>query len=215
MPGSFVILRSEATRSLLPPPGGQILRCAQDDRLARLPGTRMRGMATVAPTELHPSVCPLDCPDACSLEVRVEEGASSRSEAAASTRSRRGTSARRCGATRSTSTETAACGTRESATGRKGRGPVPPGELGRGARSHRRQAAGTSRPGGRRSDPAALLRRLERIPLAGHDGRPSLLPPRRFAAGAHGLRRARRARGVRALRQDGRGSRCRTTRTRV
>ena len=31
-------------------------------------------MATVGPTELLPSVCPLDCPDACSLAVRVEDG---------------------------------------------------------------------------------------------------------------------------------------------
>jgi anaerobic selenocysteine-containing dehydrogenase len=31
-------------------------------------------MAAVTPTQLLASVCPLDCPDACSLEVRVEEG---------------------------------------------------------------------------------------------------------------------------------------------
>jgi anaerobic selenocysteine-containing dehydrogenase len=31
-------------------------------------------MATAAPTEHLPSVCPLDCPDACSLDVRVEAG---------------------------------------------------------------------------------------------------------------------------------------------
>ncbi len=31
-------------------------------------------MADVTPTQILPSVCPLDCPDACSLEVRVEGG---------------------------------------------------------------------------------------------------------------------------------------------
>ncbi len=31
-------------------------------------------MAAGTPTQILPSVCPLDCPDACSLEVRVEEG---------------------------------------------------------------------------------------------------------------------------------------------
>src|SRR6266496_2634887 len=31
-------------------------------------------MAALTPSRILPSVCPLDCPDACSLEVRVEEG---------------------------------------------------------------------------------------------------------------------------------------------
>ncbi len=31
-------------------------------------------MAAGTPTQILPSVCPLDCPDACSLEVHVEEG---------------------------------------------------------------------------------------------------------------------------------------------
>src|SRR5438552_3629327 len=31
-------------------------------------------MAALTPTQSLPSVCPLDCPDACSLDVRVEEG---------------------------------------------------------------------------------------------------------------------------------------------
>src|SRR6266542_996107 len=31
-------------------------------------------MSAVTPTQILPSVCPLDCPDACSLEVRVEDG---------------------------------------------------------------------------------------------------------------------------------------------
>src|SRR5215831_2977861 len=31
-------------------------------------------MASAAPGRTLPSVCPLDCPDACSLDVRVEDG---------------------------------------------------------------------------------------------------------------------------------------------
>src|ERR1700719_5379668 len=38
------------------------------------PTARMEGMATVGPTEHLPSVCPLDCPDACSLDVSVQDG---------------------------------------------------------------------------------------------------------------------------------------------
>ena len=58
-----------------------------------------------------------------------------------------------------------------------------------------REAARDARAPGRRGDPAGLLRRLERLPLAGHDRCPALLSPRRLAPAAHRLRGAlRRAR---------------------
>ena len=50
----------------------------------------------------------------------------------------------------------------------------------------------------RRGDPPALLRRVERLPLAGHDRRAPLLPPRHVAAAADRLRGAVGPRGARA-----------------
>ena len=66
--------------------------------------------------------------------------------------------------------------------------------LGRGPRSRGDEAGRDPRPLRRRSDPALLLRRLERPAVTGHDRRPALPPARRLAPRAHGLRRGDRAR---------------------
>ena len=58
---------------------------------------------------------------------------------------------------------------------------------------------------GRRSDPAVLLRRLERAAHAGHARRRPLPPVRHVAARAHRVRGADRRRSAGALRQDAGG----------
>ena len=147
--------------------------------------------------------CPLDCPDACSLAVSVEQGRVTKIDGShRHAVDQRASSAPRSAASADASTATIACSVPEIRTGPKGKGQFRARLVGRSARRHRqpdRRGADAER---RRSDPALLLRRLERPAHAGL-GRRALLPPaRRLAARAHGVRRADGRGGARPLRQD-------------
>ena len=161
------------------------------------------------------SACPLDCPDACSLEVTVADGRVVKVDGArVATRSPTATSAPRCATSREHLYGADRVAPPAAAGRSQGRGALRAALLGRGARPRRREAGRGARPARRRGDPAVLLRRLERLAVAGHDRRAPLPAARRLAARAHGLRRADRTRGDRPLRQDG-GRRLRRLRARA
>ena len=158
-----------------------------------------RGLAGMSasrdPGEQHvESACPLDCPDACSLDITLSDG---RVVAVGGMREEPGhataTSAPRCGDTRSTSTGRRASRIRASAKGRKGEGRFRRASWDEALDlvAARMRAVRDTR-GGEGILPV-LLRRFQRLSLPGHDGRAALLPPRRVAPAADGLRRARRA----------------------
>ena len=146
--------------------------------------------------------CPLDCPDACSLAVSVEQGKVTKID----------------GSRRHDITNGFICAKVRGFAGRvygndrlqfpadphrpQGQGPVPPRVVERGARRHRQPHRRGAHAQRRRGDPPLLLRRLERPADAGSRRRALLPPPRRVAAGAHGVRRADRRRRARPLRQD-------------
>ena len=156
-------------------------------------------MATETVPAANESACPLDCPDACSLERR-RRGRPRRPHRRQPREPRHRRLHLRQGprASPSTSTARSACLTRR-APRRKGEGRFERDLLGRGARPRRGAASGDARAARRRGDPALLLRRLERLAHPGHDRRPPLPPARRVAARAHGLRGARRGAPPRGL----------------
>ena len=145
-------------------------------------------------------MCPLDCPDACSLEVTVEDGRVAKLDGSTSTRSPTASSARKVrrfpehlyGRDR-------LLASRRCATATKGSGAFERVDLGRGARPRRRAMAA------RRASAAAASRSCRSATAArtaahpGHDRRAPLPPPRRLAPAAHGLRGADRARPRPAL----------------
>ena len=162
----------------------------------------MRAWPPATPTQILPSVCPLDCPDACSLEVRVEEG---RVVEVGGSRVNPVTAGFICAKVRRFPEHVHGPrrirypGVRE---GRKGEGRfrrVSWDEALNLVVSRMKDLAAAGRGG---AHPALLLRRLERIPLAGRGGRPPLSPARRFPARAHRLRGPVGARRDRPLRQD-------------
>ena len=85
-------------------------------------GERMKtATSTLASEHNVATVCPLDCPDSCSLDVTVQDGRiTDDRRLARRTRSRAATSAPRCGAFRSGCTAPIACSIRPSARDRKG-----------------------------------------------------------------------------------------------
>ena len=92
------------------------------------------------------TACPLDCPDACSLDVTVERGRIVRRSTAATARRRpTATSAARCGASIGASTARSDCCTRRSARARKARGEFRARHLGRSARSRLQGGCGEAR----------------------------------------------------------------------
>ena len=165
-------------------------------------GRHERG-ATAASTHVE-SACPLDCPDACSLDVTVERRPGRRrSTAATRTRSRAATSAPRCGATPTTSTGRSRLLAPARARGPQGRGTVPSAPRGtRRSASWRTSSRGcATAAAGRRSCPSptaartAISRRTRRTPASSRR-----LGASRLAA--DGVRRARHGAPPGALRQD-------------
>ncbi len=111
-------------------------------------------MATVAPTQSLPSVCPLDCPDACSLEVEVD---GDRVVQVGGSRANPVTAGYICAKVRRLPEHVhgpyrVLSPRREGGTER-GRA-FPARFLGRGARPHRRAHEGAGAAGGGRADPA-------------------------------------------------------------
>ena len=169
----------------------------------------MEAAARPEPSRVVSSACPLDCPDACSLEVTVEDGRVVKVDGEPRQPAhRRASSAPRCADFPSTSTARSGCSTRRGAAGARARA----GSSGSpGTRRSTSLAAGSARRATRWGGEAIL-------PLsyggsngcltAGHDRRAALPPPRRLAPGAHGLRRAHRRARRRAS-----TARCRASRS--
>ena len=157
-----------------------------------------------APERHVASACPLDCPDACSLDVTVAEG---RVVAIGGSRVNPVTHGYICAKVREFprhmygEARLLQPGLRD---GPKGEGRFRAVSWDEALALVSQQAPRGPEPQRGRGDPAVLLRRLERLPLAGHDGRAALPPARRVAAGAHGLRRAFGRGQRRSLRQDDR-----------
>ena len=150
------------------------------------------------------TACPLDCPDSCTIDVTVEKGRVVKIDGGDENPVTRGFI---CGkvrrfAERVYGEDRAALS--GGAAGRQRARHVRPRHLGRGARSDRDAHGRDPRQQGRRSDPALLLRRIERAADAGHQRRGAVPRVRHLAPGAHGLRRADRRGQPGALRQDGR-----------
>ena len=80
--------------------------------------------------------------------------------------------------------------------------PLRAGVVGRSPGTRRREADGGEAQMGRRSDPALLLRRLERVADAGHERRHVVQAARRVASCANRVRRADRRRQPGDVRQD-------------
>ena len=137
--------------------------------------------------------CPLDCPDACSLDVSVEQGKVTRIDGSRRPTSPTASSAARSAASPVASTATTGCIPADPHRP-EGQGRVPPGVVERGARRHRQPHRRGAHAQRRRGDPALLLRRLERPAHAGRRRRTLLPAPWRLAPGAHGLRGADRRR---------------------
>ena len=151
------------------------------------------------------SACPLDCPDACSLDVSVAGGrvvaVGRLDEEPRHQRLHMREGAPLPGA----HVRSGAHAPSRDSNGPQGRRRVPKGVVGRGARSRRREDEVGSGPAGRRGDPPRLVRRLERLSVAGHLRRAALLPPRRLPPAPDRLRGAVVAGGFGPVRQDARG----------
>ena len=171
------------------------------------PHRGLAGMSAARPGEQHvESACPLDCPDACSLDITLSDGrvvAVGGSEKNPVTRGYICSKVRRYPEHLYGQTRIPHPGIRE---GRKGEGRFRRASWDEALDLVAAQDAGRSRHARRGGDPSAVLRRFQRLSLPGHDGRAALLPPRRVAPAADGLRRPVEQRGHGALRKDG-GSR--------
>ena len=150
------------------------------------------------------TACPLDCPDSCTLDVTVENGRVVKIDGGDANPSTRGYI---CGKVRRF-TDRLYGEDRllypAVRKGAKGQGVVRARHMGRSARPHRAADDRDPRHDRRRSDPAVLLRRIERAADAGHERRRAVSRLRDVAPRAHGLRRADRRREPGALRQDAR-----------
>ena len=139
------------------------------------------------------TACPLDCPDSCTLDVTVEKGRIVKIDGGDDdnpfTRGFICAKVRRFAERVYGEDRLLYPAVRKGA---KGQGTFTRVTLGRGARPHRRADDRDPRRARRRSDPAVLLRRLERPAHAGHQRRDAVPRLRHVAAGAHGLRRADR-----------------------
>ncbi len=155
------------------------------------------------PSSVVETACPLDCPDACSLAVTVQQRQGRRrSTARTRIRSPTATSARRSASSASASTVRIACSIRRSATAARATASSSActwDEALELVASRFEQAKADAR---RRVDPALLLRRLERPADAGQPRRAAVAALRHVAARAHGVRGADRRGQHGALRQD-------------
>ena len=107
-------------------------------------------------TAVFKNVCPLDCPDTCSMRVTVRGRRGRRAEGRSpSTRSRAGSSARRWPATSTASTAPTGCMHPLRRVGPKGEGRFERISLGRGAR--RRSPTGSRAIAGSADGPQAIL----------------------------------------------------------
>ena len=148
------------------------------------------------------TACPLDCPDACTIDATVVDGVVTKLDG---TWDNPLTQGFLCAKVRRFPRHVYGPERLDvpgAARRRQGRGRVRPHRLGRSARSVDGAHPTGTRAFGRRSDPAALLRRLERTLLAGRRRRSVVRAHRRVALGAHGVRRRHRRGRDRALRQD-------------
>ncbi len=166
----------------------------------------MADILSHAPSSITlPSACPLDCPDACSLDVKVENGRVVKMDGSLRESRHPGLYLRQGAALPGAPLRGRPAAVSGRAPGDQGRGDVRAGLLGRGARSRRGEDARGAGSPWRRVGPAFLLWRLERAAHPGHHRRPPVLPLRSLAPGPHGLRRGDRPGRDRALRQDARG----------
>ncbi len=160
----------------------------------------------VAPPESTvTTACPLDCPDACTLSVTVRGGRVTKIDGATENHITNGyicAKVRRFPERVYGDDRAALSG---DATRRQGQRAVQARDVGRRAGSHRVEDAGGARRRGRGNDPAALLRRIERVPDAGLRRRDPVPPLRHLAAVEDGVRGADRRGQPRSLRQDGIG----------
>ena len=150
------------------------------------------------------TACPLDCPDACTIDATVVDGVVTKLDG---TWDNPLTQGFLCAKVRRFPRQVYGP-ERLTLPGaprrRQGRGRVRPHRLGRSARSVDDAHPSSRERSGGEAHPAALLRRLERTLLAGRRRRPVVRAHRRVAPGAHGVRRRHRRGRDRALRQDAR-----------
>ena len=159
-------------------------------------------LKTAAIRALVATVCPLDCPDACSLDVTVQDG---KVTVIDGSNANPITGGYICAKVRRFPERMYGPDRLLHPAVRKG--PKGSGWFERvswddALDAHRRAAARGARRVRRRGDPALLVRRLERAADAGHERRRALPPARRLAARAHRLRRRHRRRQPGAVRQD-------------